>query len=196
MSYLRKFEYTIIPKDSYAVLHNCGGCGCKARFINTKRFRVNANGNRLDVWLIYQCEKCRHTLNLSIYERMGKSRIPSDEYQRYLQNDEALALKKGRDYSFFVKNRMEVDWEKVSYELLDMQKGTDCLMQCEEDMRFLQGDEIHVHNPYAVRVRAEKVAGQLLRLSRSQLKKQLERQQIVIEQEGTGWQIRLVGYEN
>ncbi|WP_322169633.1 DUF1062 domain-containing protein [Acutalibacter caecimuris] len=25
------------------------------------KFRVNANGRRLDVWLIYRCEKCGHS---------------------------------------------------------------------------------------------------------------------------------------
>ena len=69
MSYLKKIEYEIVPKECFKVTRNCSGCGTKTRYINTKRFRVNANGNKLDVWLIYQCEKCKHTFNLAIYER-------------------------------------------------------------------------------------------------------------------------------
>ncbi|HAH17569.1 MAG TPA: hypothetical protein DCL29_00905 [Eubacterium sp.] len=30
-------------------------------FVNSKRFRVNANGNSVDVWLIYRCKKCKHS---------------------------------------------------------------------------------------------------------------------------------------
>ena len=75
MSYLKKIEYEIIPKESFMVIRNCSGCGRKSYFKNTKRFRVNANGNKLDVWLIYQCEKCRHTLNLTIYERQKASSV-------------------------------------------------------------------------------------------------------------------------
>mgnify|MGYP000204356321 CR=1 FL=1 len=30
MGYLRKIEYKIMQKDSYKIIHNCSGCGCKA----------------------------------------------------------------------------------------------------------------------------------------------------------------------
>lgn len=91
MSYLEKMEYEIIPKDSLSVIHNCSGCGKKSVFQNTKKFRVNANGNRLDVWLIYQCERCKHTYNLAIYERAKVSSISEKEYKSFLGNDEQLA---------------------------------------------------------------------------------------------------------
>ena len=87
MSYLTKIEYEIIPTESFSVIRNCSGCGIKMHYINTKRFRVNANGNKLDVWLIYQCEKCKHTLNLTIYERRTATSIPKEEYQRLLGNN-------------------------------------------------------------------------------------------------------------
>ena len=51
MSYLRKIEYTIIQEESFKILKNCSGCGCKAVFHNTNCFRVNANGNKIDIWL-------------------------------------------------------------------------------------------------------------------------------------------------
>ena len=91
MSYLRKIEYKIVPDKSFSVIHNCPGCKVKTRYINTNHFRVNANGNKLDVWLIYQCEKCKHTLNLSIFERQSAGKIPQELYQKFLSNDEELA---------------------------------------------------------------------------------------------------------
>ncbi len=36
------------------VYHRCGKCGKKRDFINSGKFRVNANGNLLDVWLIFR----------------------------------------------------------------------------------------------------------------------------------------------
>ena len=87
MSYLKKIEYEIVLKDSFSVIRNCPKCGRKTYFKNTKRFRVNANGNKLDVWLIYYCEKCKHTLNLAIYERQKASSVPEKEYQSFLSND-------------------------------------------------------------------------------------------------------------
>ena len=91
MSYLREIRYEIVLEDSFWVFRNCQKCGRKTHFINTKKFRVNANGNKLDVWLIYQCRECRHTLNLAIYERRKVSAIPREEYQRFLDNEEELA---------------------------------------------------------------------------------------------------------
>ena len=108
MCYLEKIEYEIVPKESLAVIRNCPGCGKKTYFTNTKRFRVNANGNRLDVWLIYQCEKCKHTYKLAIYERVKASSLPEKEYQRFLSNDEQLAEMYGRNYQLFRKNRAEI----------------------------------------------------------------------------------------
>ena len=87
MSYLKKIEYEIVPEKSFSVIRNCAGCGRKTLFQNTKKFRVNANGNKLDVWLIYQCEKCKHTFNLAIYERQKVSSIPETEYRQFLDND-------------------------------------------------------------------------------------------------------------
>ena len=83
MSYLKKIEYEIILKDSFWVIRSCPKCGRKTHFKNTKKFRINANGNKLDVWLIYQCAECKHPLNLSIYERQKASSIPKEEYQRF-----------------------------------------------------------------------------------------------------------------
>ena len=56
------------------VLHRCGGCGKKQPFVNTGKFRVNANGSRLDVWLIFRCSKCKHSWNLTVYERRRNMR--------------------------------------------------------------------------------------------------------------------------
>jgi hypothetical protein len=95
-------------KKCYKILRKCGKCGCKKNYINTKRFRVNANGNRVDIWLIYQCEKCKHTYNLPIYERIRPSAIEKDEYERFLANDEELAEIYGKDKSIFAKNKAEI----------------------------------------------------------------------------------------
>lgn len=72
------YEYRIVPRESFKVRHNCSGCGMKSIFENTCCFRINANRKKIDVWLIYQCTKCRHPLNLTIYERKNSSEILND----------------------------------------------------------------------------------------------------------------------
>ena len=86
------------------VVHKCGPCGKKMTFISTRRFRVNANKNKLDVWLIYQCKKCKHTLNIPIYERVSPQKIPKELYEGFLANDEELALRYAADPALF-KNK-------------------------------------------------------------------------------------------
>lgn len=106
-------EYEDSIRTSYEVIRKCAKCGKKEHFINTGCFRVNANGNKVDVWLIYQCAKCKHSLNLTIYERRKPSRIPQDEYERFMANDEELALQYGLDKEFFARNKAEIVAPKV-----------------------------------------------------------------------------------
>ena len=93
--------------DTIKVYHRCGGCGKKQVFLNTGKFRVNANGNRVDVWLIYRCEKCKHSWNLTIYERRKPAKIASDEYELFLENDSELAYQYGNDIEFLKRNHAE-----------------------------------------------------------------------------------------
>ena len=92
---------------SIRVWHRCGGCGKKQEFINSGRFRVNANGNNVDVWLIYRCKKCKHSWNLTIYERTRPSKIPRELFEAFQENDAETALAYGRSVEFLRKNRAE-----------------------------------------------------------------------------------------
>ena len=85
----------------YKVIHKCAHCGRKMAFVSTRRFRVNANKNKLDVWLIYQCKKCKHTLNIPIFERTAPQKIPRDLYEGFLANDEELAIQYSSDATLF-----------------------------------------------------------------------------------------------
>ena len=72
---------------------------------------MNTNGNRLDVWLIYQYENCRHTYNFTIYERAKVSSLPEKEYQRLLSNNERPAEMYGKNHQLFKENRAKIDLE-------------------------------------------------------------------------------------
>ena len=90
------------------VYHRCGGCGKKQELVNSGRFRVNANGNNVDVWLIYRCKKCKHSWNLTIYERTKPKKIPQELYDLFLCNDEAVAQAYGNDIDFLKRNGAEL----------------------------------------------------------------------------------------
>ena len=178
MSYLKKTKYEIVPQESFSVIRNCPGCGVKTNYRNTKRFRVNANGNRLDVWLIYQCEKCKHTLNLTVYERQKAASIPKDEYQLFLNNDEEAAEKYGKNFQFFQKNRAEVAMDEINYGYVKLKESS---FDPDEKNACREQSLIHIRNPYELKIRPEKQIAEVLELSRSQVVKLLEQNAITIE---------------
>ncbi|MBQ3480884.1 MAG: DUF1062 domain-containing protein [Oscillospiraceae bacterium] len=89
------------------VYHRCGGCGKKQEFLNSGRFRVNANGNLVDVWLIYRCKKCKHSWNLTICERTKPAKIPTERFEAFQTNDAETAAAYGRNIDFLKKNHAE-----------------------------------------------------------------------------------------
>lgn len=174
MSYLKKIEYEIVVKDSFFVTNNCPKCGRKTHFKNTKKFRVNANGNKLDIWLIYQCENCRHTLNLAIYERQKVSSIPKEEYKCFLGNDEQLAELYGKDMQLFQKNKVCIDLEAISYDFVKLKETTE---HSDLEKRIL----ITIYNPYRLKIRPEKQIAAVLGLSRSQTKNFMAQEKIRLD---------------
>lgn len=187
MSYLS--EVKIIPSDSYKVIRNCPKCGCKTHYINTNCFRVNANGNNLDVWLIYQCEKCKHTYNLTIYERVRPDSIPKESYRKFLANDKALALTYGNQKALFIKNKAEIDLERLNYEIVAEEKKPNTLLNqqpAEEEKVMI------IHNPQAIRVRVDKVLSEVLNISRSKVKVFLKDEKIYATSNYVGEMARII----
>ena len=178
MSYLKKIEYEIVPEKSFSVIRNCAGCGRKTLFQNTKKFRVNANGNKLDVWLIYQCEKCKHTFNLAIYERQKVSSIPETEYRQFLDNDEQLAEAYGKSLPLFKKNKAEVDFSSINYQFVKKEDSKQ-----DDAVPETSGQEVEliINNPCGLKIRPEKQIAGILGLSASKVKKMMEQEMIRTE---------------
>lgn len=93
--------------EALRVYHRCGGCGKKQEFVNSGKFRVHANGNRVDVWLIYRCKKCKHSWNLEIFERTKPAAIDAELFARFQDNDLDLASQYGKDVDFLKRNHAE-----------------------------------------------------------------------------------------
>jgi len=55
------------------------------------KFRTNAQKKRIDVWLIYRCERCSETWNLPILERVAIADLAPDRFEAFARNDGALA---------------------------------------------------------------------------------------------------------
>lgn len=64
-----RVRWTIIPQTAPQPWIACSGCGGLRAFRSSGKIRLNANGRRLDAWLIYKCLTCEKTWNRPIFER-------------------------------------------------------------------------------------------------------------------------------
>lgn len=78
---------------------------------------MNANGNKIDVWLIYRCEKCDFSWNLDIYTRISPGFLDRRLYERFQQNDRTTALEYGCCKEILSRNKAEALWEQVEYDV-------------------------------------------------------------------------------
>ena len=150
-------SYVIQPTNSYQVIRNCPKCGRKTQYVNTNCFRINANGNQIDIWLIYQCQHCKHTYNLTIYQRVTPSSIPKEEYKRFLCNDSSLALAYGLKKDLFIKNKATIDVTTMNYSIIQNAEDSLALKIC-------------IYNPWELKLRVDIILSKILQLSRSQVK--------------------------
>lgn len=66
-----RVRWTIIPKTAPQPWIACSGCGGLRAFQSSGKIRLNANGRKLDAWLIYKCLGCEKTWNRPIFERQN-----------------------------------------------------------------------------------------------------------------------------
>ena len=78
MSDVLRVQWTIIPRTAPQPWLTCSRCGEARRFRSSGKIRVNANGKRVDAWLIYKCTGCGSTWNRPILERRHVRTIEPD----------------------------------------------------------------------------------------------------------------------
>lgn len=160
MSCFKSKKYEIIPTEAYKIFRNCSGCGRKNVYYSTEKIRINANGKQIDVWLIYQCQKCKHTYNLPIYSRVDRNELDPSEYQALLKNDHQIANKYGIDRKILQKNDAVI-FEEPAYLLKEIGNS-------------IKENTIEFFNPHKIRVRHDRLIAEYSGISRSQAKKLLE----------------------
>lgn len=69
MSNVLRVRWTITPQIAPRPWLNCNRCGGARAFHCSGKIRLNANGRRLDAWLIYKCGDCDNSWNRPLFER-------------------------------------------------------------------------------------------------------------------------------
>ncbi|WP_178378418.1 DUF1062 domain-containing protein [Nocardiopsis flavescens] len=89
----------------------CADCARERATTGRGRFRVNANGKLLQVWLLVGCTGCDRTGRLTVHERVPVRSLPADLLAGYTANAPSLVASVLLDPATARRNRFSLDWE-------------------------------------------------------------------------------------
>ena len=87
MCHALQVRWTITPKIAPQPWIACNRCGGLRAFQSSNKIRLNANGRKLDAWLIYKCITCDKSWNRPIFERRNVRDIAPDVLEALQSND-------------------------------------------------------------------------------------------------------------
>ncbi|ONK14180.1 hypothetical protein STBA_49590 [Streptomyces sp. MP131-18] len=88
----------------------CVACPSGRATLGNGRFRVNANGKRLDVWLLANCVSCDRTGKLTVHDRVPVRSLPAVLLAGYSDNSPSLVVDTLLDPLIARRNRFALDW--------------------------------------------------------------------------------------
>jgi hypothetical protein len=105
----RKALWVIRELGLPTIVKGCVSCRSK-RHRPTGKFRVNANGKLLDVWMLICCEQCGRTSKIPIHERIHVQALESERLQMFENNDPAMVRHLIMDSALAGKAAYQLDW--------------------------------------------------------------------------------------
>jgi len=88
----------------------CVDCPSRSATTGRGRFRINANGKLLDVWLLVRCVSCDRTSKLTVHERAPVRSLDPLMLDGYHANESELVAATLLDPLFARRNRFTLDW--------------------------------------------------------------------------------------
>lgn len=86
----------------------CLDCRSESATTGEGKFRVNASGKLLDVWLLVRCVSCDRTSKLTVHERAQVRSLDPADLHGYNVNDAELVASTLFDLA--QRNRITLDW--------------------------------------------------------------------------------------
>ncbi|WP_063627967.1 DUF1062 domain-containing protein [Actinospica robiniae] len=162
----RKSLWTVRQLGLPAVVRSCPDCRC-TRHQAAGKFRVNANGKLLDVWMLVLCEGCGRTSKVPVHERIHVRELDGARRTAFENNDGDLVHELVTSASLAERAGYRLDWE-----------GTWAL---ETDMPFIELEqgaladtEVIVGFELPVPIRVERLLMEGLGLSRGRVRALIE----------------------
>jgi hypothetical protein len=162
MSDVQRVQWTIIPRTAPRPWLACCRCGEARPFRSSDKIRVNANGKRVDAWLIYKCSDCSSTWNRPILERRLVRTIGPDFLMSLRTSEPMLARRLAFDVAELRRSAGRVE------EFDDALVIEDVLLESTMPTRRL---EILCCVPEPVGLRVDRLLANELQLSRSRIQR-------------------------
>jgi len=105
----RKALWVIKELGLPAIVKACVSCR-STRHHPTGKFRVNASGKLLDVWMLICCELCDRTSKIPIHERIHVQALEHERLLVFENNDPAMVRRLAMDAALAGKAGYQLDW--------------------------------------------------------------------------------------
>jgi hypothetical protein len=160
MCNILQVQWTIIPRIAPQPWIACSGCGGLRPFRSSGKIRLNANGKKLDAWLIYKCLACDKTSNRPIFERLNVRDINPAMLHALQVNDPAWIRSQAFDIAVLRRKSRRIEefgesdvWKKALSRESDASTAL----------------EIELSVPLSAGLRLDRLLAAELRISRSRL---------------------------
>jgi hypothetical protein len=137
----------------------CSGCGGLRAFQSSDKIRLNANGRKLDAWLIYKCVTCDKTWNRPIFERRNIRDIDRALLDALQSNDPDWIRAETFNLDALRRKSQRID----DFAELEVRKQ---LLRDPPDWTHL---DIELSVPFPTNTRLDRLLASELKISRSQV---------------------------
>jgi len=105
----RKALWVVRELGLPAIIRTCVSCRTD-RHHSTGKFRVNASGKLLDVWLLIGCDQCDRTSKIPLHERVHVQALDHQRLLAYESNDPAMVRQVAMDTALAGRSSYRLDW--------------------------------------------------------------------------------------
>lgn len=118
MKTVKHYTWEVTALTTPLIKKKCSKCNKNTLFYCSDKFRLNSQKKYLDVWLIYRCNDCDTTYNLTILSRTKPDMIDRVLLQKFMQNDEQQAWQYALDSDVAKRNQVEHDYSQMQYNII------------------------------------------------------------------------------
>lgn len=178
-----KKEYTweIRVKNTPALKRKCNRCSGD-RFYCSDKFRMNSQKRNTDIWLIYRCVECDSTYNLTLLSRTKTELIKKELFSKFSGNDKCLAWEYAFSAETAKKNRVELDYGSVEYEILHDPVSIEAIASNDNDLPEVA---FRIRTPFGFGLKLTSVIRFCFGLSANRLNRLIEANAIFTSPHGT-----------